>query len=97
VRQIEEHVRNTVGWSATTGQVEPWVYKQMTQTLMLDETLRERLIALNPVAASKVVKRLIEAHERQYWTPDAATAEALLQASEDLEDRIEGIGTEVAA
>ena len=97
VRQIEEHVRNTVGWSATTGQVEPWIYKQMTQTLMLDETLRERLIALNPVAASKVVKRLIEAHERQYWKPDAATAEALLQASEDLEDRIEGIGTEVAA
>ncbi|MCA3673798.1 MAG: cobaltochelatase subunit CobN, partial [Methylobacterium sp.] len=73
------------------------IYKQMTQTLMLDETLRERLIALNPVAASKVVKRLIEAHERQYWKPDAATAEALLQASEDLEDRIEGIGTEVAA
>jgi magnesium chelatase subunit H len=97
VRQIEEHVRNTVGWSATTGQVEPWVYKQMTQTLMLDEELRERLIALNPVAASKVVKRLIEAKDRQYWTPDAATAEALLNASEELEDRIEGIGTEVAA
>jgi magnesium chelatase subunit H len=97
VRQIEEHVRNTVGWSATTGQVEPWVYKQMTQTLMLDPELRERLIALNPVAASKVARRLIEAQQRNYWTPDAATAEALLHASEDLEDRLEGIGNEVAA
>ena len=30
VRQIEEHVTNTVGWSATTGQVDPWVYEQIT-------------------------------------------------------------------
>ena len=26
VRQIEEHVTNTMGWSATTGEVAPWVY-----------------------------------------------------------------------
>lgn len=25
VRQIEAHITNTVGWSATTGQVDPWV------------------------------------------------------------------------
>ena len=28
VRQIEAHVTNTLGWSATTGQVAPWVYQQ---------------------------------------------------------------------
>ena len=33
VRQIEAHVTNTVGWSATTGQVAPWVYQQITTTL----------------------------------------------------------------
>ena len=32
VRQIETHVTNTMGWSATTGQVEPWVYQRLTQT-----------------------------------------------------------------
>ena len=33
VRQIEAHVTNTMGWSATTGQVAPWVYQQLTADL----------------------------------------------------------------
>ena len=32
VGQIEAHVTNTMGWSATTGQVEPWVYERITET-----------------------------------------------------------------
>jgi magnesium chelatase subunit H len=91
VRQIEEHVRNTVGWSATTGQVAPWVYQQITQTYMLDPEMRERLANLNPTAAAKVANRLIEAHERNYWTPDAETLAALKNAGDDLEDRLEGV------
>jgi hypothetical protein len=54
VRQIEVHVTNTMGWSATTGQVAPWVYERMTETFVLDEEMRERLAALNPTAAAKV-------------------------------------------
>jgi magnesium chelatase subunit H len=34
VRQLESHLTNTVGWSATTGQVEPWVYQHLTQTFI---------------------------------------------------------------
>jgi magnesium chelatase subunit H len=97
VRQIEEHVRNTMGWSATTGEVQPWVYQQLTQTFVLDPEMRERLASLNPTASSKVANRLLEAHERHYWTPDPQTLEALRQASEELEDRVEGIGVEAAA
>ena len=97
VRQIEAHVTNTLGWSATTGQVAPWVYQQLTQTYMLDPEMRERLAALNPKASAKVASRLIEAHERRYWSPDKATLDVLRQAGEDLEDRIEGIGVGVAA
>ncbi len=97
VRQIEEHVRNTVGWSATTGQVAPWVYQQITQTYVLDETMRERLATLNPTASAKVANRLIEAYERKYWTPDPAVLEALRRAGEDLEDRLEGIEVGAAA
>ncbi|MFO1151806.1 MAG: magnesium chelatase subunit H [Alsobacter sp.] len=97
VRQIEEHVSNTMGWSATTGDVAPWVYQKITQTFVLDEAMRERLASLNPTASARLANRLIEAHERHYWTPDAATLEALRQASEDLEDRLEGVGSSVAA
>ncbi|MEO0435406.1 MAG: magnesium chelatase subunit H [Pseudomonadota bacterium] len=97
VRQIESHVTNTMGWSATTGQVSPWVYERMAKTFILDETMRERLASLNPHSAVKVANRLLEAHERDYWEPDEENLEALQRASEDLEDWLEGISGEVAA
>jgi magnesium chelatase subunit H len=97
VRQIETHVTNTMGWSATTGQVAPWVYQRLTETYILDEEMRERLAALNPTASAKVANRLIEAHERNFWSPDAATLEALRRAGEELEDRLEGVYQEAAA
>ena len=97
VRQIEEQVSNTLGWSATTGQVSPWVYTHLAQTYMLDPAMRARLAALNPTASAKIANRLLEANERQYWQPDAATLEALRAAGQELEDRLEGITLETAA
>ncbi|MCE2969603.1 MAG: cobaltochelatase subunit CobN, partial [Burkholderiales bacterium] len=97
VRQIEVHVTNTMGWSATTGQVAPWVYQQLTSTFVLDDAMRERLAQLNPTASAKVANRLLEAQERRYWTPDEATLAALRAATEELEDRIEGIEPRMAA
>jgi magnesium chelatase subunit H len=97
VRQIETHLTNTMGWSATTGQVAPWVYQKLTQTYLLDPLMRERLAALNPAATAKVANRLIEAQERQYWQPDAETLDALRAAGSELEDRLEGVFQGVAA
>jgi magnesium chelatase subunit H len=91
VRQIEVHVTNTMGWSATTGQVQPWVYQQLSETFMLDPEMRERLAKLNPTASSRVAERLIEASERNFWQPDAKTLEALRRVGEQLEDRLEGV------
>ncbi len=95
VRHIESHVTNTMGWSATTGQVEPWVYQRLTETYVLDADMRQRLAELNPTSSARIANRLIEAHERRYWTPDQETLAALQQASEELEDRLEGV--EIAA
>ncbi|MEM6381877.1 MAG: magnesium chelatase subunit H [Pseudomonadota bacterium] len=92
VRQIEEHVTNTVGWSATTGQVQPWVYRELTETFVLDPEMRDRLARLNPAASARLAERLIEAHERDYWQPDDDTLDALREAGDELEDRLEGVG-----
>jgi magnesium chelatase subunit H len=97
VRQIEVHVTNTMGWSATTGEVQPWVYQQLTQTYILDKEMRERLAKLNPTASAKVANRLLEASDRNFWQPDAKTLAALRAAGEELEDRLEGIYEGVAA
>ncbi len=97
VRQIEVHITNTMGWSATTGEVAPWVYEQLTRTFVLDKSMRDRLASLNFTASAKLAGRLIEAQERSYWQPDVETLEALRRAGEELEDRVEGIIEGVAA
>jgi magnesium chelatase subunit H len=97
VRQIEVHLTNTMGWSATTGQVAPWVYQQLTQTFVLDREMRERLARLNPTASAKLASRLLEAQERRYWSPDESVLEELRRAGDELEDRVEGIGIQAAA
>lgn len=91
VRQIEAQVTNTLGWSATTAQVDPWVYQHISATFVLDEAMRARLAELNPKASARMANRLIEAHERNYWTPDAATLDALRRAGDEIEDRLEGV------
>ena len=91
VRQIEAHITNTFAWSATTGQVQPWVYQQLTHTFLLDPEMRERLARLNPAASAKLANRLIEASNRDFWQPSAETLEALRRAGEELEDRLEGV------
>ena len=97
VRQIEAHATNTVGWSATTGQVDPWIYEQITRTFVTDADMRDRLATLNPAASAKLANRMIEAHQRGYWAPDPALLQALQNAGDELEDRFEGIRTEIAA
>lgn len=94
VRQIEAQITNTMGWSATTGEVEPWVYQRLSETFVLDEAMRERLAALNPQASMRMANRLLEASDRSYWTPDAATLAALQNAADAIEDRMEGIAAE---
>lgn len=91
VRQIELHLTNTMGWSATTGQVQPWVYQKLTETFMLDPEMRDRMAKLNPTAAARVASRLLEASKRDFWKPDEATLAQLKRAEEDLDDRLEGI------
>jgi magnesium chelatase subunit H len=91
VRQIEAQVTNTLGWSATTGDVAPWVYQEIASTFVLDEKLRNRLTELNPKACSRVTERLLEASDRRFWSPDPETLSALQDIGDSLEDRIEGI------
>ncbi|MGQ0567298.1 MAG: magnesium chelatase subunit H [Gemmobacter sp.] len=94
VRMIEAHVTNTMGWSATAQAVEPWVYQRLSETFVLDDAMRARLAGLNPQASARMANRLIEASERNYWSPDAATLAALKGAADELEDRLEGIAAE---
>lgn len=91
VRNIELHVTNTVGWSATTGEVAPWVYQQISETFVLDPEMRARLSKLNPKSSARVAGRLLEACDRKLWEPNNETLQALRIANDELEDRLEGV------
>jgi magnesium chelatase subunit H len=91
VRHLELHVTNTMGWSVTTGTVSPWVYQKISETFVLDPAMRARLSDLNPKSSARVADRLLEACERNLWTPDAETLAGLKAAANDLEDRLEGL------
>jgi magnesium chelatase subunit H len=96
VRQIEAQVTNTLGWSATTGSVDPWVYQRISETFVLDEEMRRRLASLNPKASARMANRLLEASDRAFWAPDDDTLAALQDAADELEDRLEGIVPDAA-
>jgi magnesium chelatase subunit H len=97
VREIEARVTNQLGWSATTGAVPEWVFREVGETFVLDEEMRRRLGDLNPEAATRVAQRLLEASDRGYWNPDPETLDALRDAADELDDQLEGIEREVAA
>ena len=91
VRNIESHLTTTLGWQATTGDVDAWVFQRTAETYVLDDAMRARLSALNPKASTRMAGRLLEACDRDLWRPDAATLAALQAAHDDLEDRLEGV------
>ena len=91
VAEIENHVSNTFGWSATADAVDDWIYTEVANTFLLDETMLERLRDLNPHSAHALAQRLLEANGRGYWEADSAVLEKLRDISRSLEDQLEGV------
>lgn len=91
VAEIESHVSNTFGWSATADAVDDWIYTEVARTFVLDESMLERLRTLNPHSAHSLVSRLLEAHGRGYWVADANLMDRLRDISSSLEDQLEGV------
>jgi len=77
VAEIENHVLNTFGWSATADAVDPWIYTEISKTFLLDPIMFNRLRELNSDSVRSLTKRLLEAHERGYWSPDEEILEKL--------------------
>ncbi|CAI6001480.1 unnamed protein product [Closterium sp. NIES-64] len=93
VREIEKRLTNTMGWSATSGTVDNWVYEEANSTFIEDEEMQKRLLETNPNSFRKLVATFLEANGRGYWETTEDNIERLRQLYQDVEDRIEGIDT----
>ena len=91
VAEIENHVLNTFGWSATADAVDPWIYSDIAKTFLLDPEMFNRLRDLNPHSVQSLTKRLLEAHDRGYWNPAEEILEGLRDIIASLESKLEGV------
>jgi magnesium chelatase subunit H len=91
VRELSKRLVNTMGWSATAGAVDNWIYEDANTTFIQDEAMRQRLMNLNPNSFRKVVGTLLEVYGRGYWQTSESNIELLQQLYQEVEDRIEGI------
>merc|ERR1712196_80718 len=90
-REIQKRLTNTLGWSATSGQVDNWVYEDTNATFMEDEEMRNRLMETNPSSFRKMVATMLEANGRGYRDTSEENLDRLRQLYQEVEDKIEGV------
>ncbi|MBZ8179216.1 magnesium chelatase subunit H [Oscillatoria salina] len=91
VRELSKRLVNTMGWSATAGAVDNWVYEDVNTTFIDDPEMCKRLMNLNPNSFRKLVGTLLEVNGRGYWETSEGNLDRLRELYQEVEDRIEGI------
>jgi magnesium chelatase subunit H len=91
VRELSKRLVNTMGWSATAGAVDNWIYEDTNETFMKDPEMQKRLLDMNPNSFRKMVTTLLEANGRGYWETSEENLDRLRELYQEVEDRIEGV------
>merc|ERR1712178_153710 len=90
-REITKRLKNTMGWSATSGEVDNFIYEDANETFIKDAEMRERMLNTNPNAFRDMVTTFLEANGRGYWDTSEENLELLQELYQEVEDRIEGV------
>ncbi|MFL0792182.1 MAG: magnesium chelatase subunit H [Prochlorococcus sp.] len=91
VREVAKRLNFTLGWSASSGQVDNFVYEEANETFINDPEMRKRLLELNPHSFRRIVSTLLEVNGRGYWETSDENIEQLQELYKEVEDRIEGV------
>jgi magnesium chelatase subunit H len=91
VRELSKRLVNTMGWSATAGAVDNWVYEDTNATFIQDAEMCKRLMDMNPNSFRRMVSTLLEVNGRGYWETSDENIERLQELYQEVEDRIEGV------
>merc|ERR1712004_625743 len=90
-REISKRLRNTMGWSATAGAVDNFVYEDANDVFIADEEMQQRLMETNPNAFRDMVTTFLEANGRGYWETSEENLDRLRQLYAEVDDKIEGL------
>jgi magnesium chelatase subunit H len=91
VREVQKRLRNTMGWSATAGDVDNFVFEDANSVFIEDAEMQKRLLDMNPNAFRDMVTTFLEANGRGYWETSDENIERLQELYAEVEDRIEGV------
>ncbi|MDA7501424.1 magnesium chelatase subunit H [bacterium] len=91
VREVAKRLNFTLGWSATSGSVDNFVYEEANETFINDPEMRKRLLELNPHSFRRIVGTLLEVNGRGYWDTSDENIQQLQELYQEVEDRIEGV------
>ncbi|ACX73119.1 Magnesium chelatase [Methanocaldococcus vulcanius M7] len=86
---ISKRVGRVYGWSATTGEVEDWIFEEIFNTYIKNEDNRNFFKEHNIYALEEMTRRLLEAIERGLWNADKKIIDELKRVYMEIEGEIE--------
>lgn len=67
---IMKRVTRVYGWSASTQEVDDWIFDDIASTFVNDDEMRQFFEKSNPYALEEIARRLLEAEQRDLWDAD---------------------------
>lgn len=89
--EISQRMTAMVGWGATAGFSEDWVWDQAADTYVLDADMADKLRKANPQAFGNLLKRFLEAAGRGMWQGDEATLQRMRELYNEVDSQLEGV------
>ena len=84
------HMMDVVlGWDATAGVIEDWMYERIARSYALDPEMRQWMKEVNPHALENILDKLLEAIARGMWQAGTKMEEQLRDVYLDMEGEIE--------
>ena len=91
--EISQRMTALIGWGGTVDFTDSWVYEQAADTYAFDAQMAQKLQDANSEAFRNIVGRMLEAHGRGFWQPDAEKLEKLREIYEISDAEVEGVAT----
>ncbi|MBR2255721.1 MAG: cobaltochelatase subunit CobN, partial [Candidatus Methanomethylophilaceae archaeon] len=86
---IAKRIVRLMGWQATTGEVEGWMFDESFDLFVRNEENRRFFEENNPYALEELERRLLEAHTRGLWETDEDTLRELQETYLEIESMLE--------
>ncbi|MDD3135394.1 MAG: cobaltochelatase subunit CobN [Methanoregula sp.] len=74
---IMKRVTRVYGWSASTQEVDNWIFDDIADTFVNNEEMRQFFEKNNPHALEEITRRLLEANQRNLWEADPRVLDEL--------------------